>query len=136
MTKPAADRQLADAARRAAKRLAERQQGPGDRLMSFTGKAAFEQPRPEMNTFLNAMMIDIASPVAEAAGLTGTLRRAREFLTSQIEAGGLVRYHGRPDAPTIGTLGSPSRPTRMIPRWCGGSRRVTARKRCRRRSRR
>ncbi|HXJ43008.1 MAG TPA: hypothetical protein VNH18_27250, partial [Bryobacteraceae bacterium] len=26
-------------------------------------------------------------------------------LTAQIEANGLVRYHGLPDAPTIGTLG-------------------------------
>jgi len=58
-----------------------------------------------MNTFLNAMMIDIAGPVAQRAGIDGPLKRTREFLAQQIEAGGLVRYHGRPDAPTIGTLG-------------------------------
>src|SRR6202051_4425047 len=34
-----------------------------------------------------------------------SLERARRFLTAQIEANGLVRYHGLPDAPTIGTLG-------------------------------
>jgi hypothetical protein len=31
--------------------------------------------------------------------------RARTHLTSQVEAGGLVRYHGLPDGPGIGTLG-------------------------------
>jgi hypothetical protein len=58
-----------------------------------------------MNTFANALMIDVAAPVAEAAGLAGSLGRARDFLSDQIEPGGLVRYHGRPDAPTIGSLG-------------------------------
>ena len=33
------------------------------------------------------------------------MQRARRHLTGQIEAGGLVRYHGLPDAPGIGTLG-------------------------------
>jgi len=99
------DRDLADAARLAAKVLAERQQGPGYWLTAFTDSTRFERPRQEMNTFLNAVMIDVAGPVAEAAGLAGPLGRAREFLASQIEDGGLVRYHGRPDAPTIGTLG-------------------------------
>jgi hypothetical protein len=33
------------------------------------------------------------------------LRRARRHLTSQIEADGLVRYHGLPDGPGIGKLG-------------------------------
>jgi hypothetical protein len=47
----------------------------------------------------------VAAPVTEAAGLAGMLVRAGDFLTNQIEAGGLVRYHGRPDAPTIGSLG-------------------------------
>src|SRR4029077_6019693 len=38
-------------------------------------------------------------------GLGDSLQRARRHLTGQIEAGGLVRYHGLPDAPGIGTLG-------------------------------
>jgi hypothetical protein len=97
--------ELAAAARLAAQRLAERQQGPGYWLTAFTDKPAFERPGQELNTFLNAMMIDVAAPVAKAAGIDGALMRAREFLKSQIEEGGLVRYHGRPDAPTIGTLG-------------------------------
>jgi hypothetical protein len=99
------DRELADAAGLAARRLAEHQQSAGYWLTSYTGAARFEHPRQEMNTFLNALMIDVAGPAAPEAGLAGPLGRAREFLASQIEAGGLVRYHGRPDAPTIGTLG-------------------------------
>jgi hypothetical protein len=57
-----------------------------------------------MNTFLTALMIDIVDPVA-AAGLGESVEKARRHLSEQIEAGGLVRYHGRPDAPTIGVLG-------------------------------
>jgi hypothetical protein len=100
-----ADQELAAAARRAAQRLAERQQAPGYWLTAFTDTPSFERPGQEMNTFTNAMMIDIAGPVAQAAGIAGPLERARDFLKGQIEADGLVRYHGRPDAPTIGTLG-------------------------------
>ena len=99
------DQELASAARLAAERLAEHQQASGYWLTNFTDTVRFEHPRPEMNTFLNAVMIDIAAPVAAEAGLAEPLGRAREFLASQIEAGGLVRYHGRPDAPTIGRLG-------------------------------
>jgi len=99
------DRELAIAARLAAKALAEHQQSSGYWLTRFTDTDRFVRPRPEMNTFLNAVVIDLAAPVAEQAGLAGALERARDFLASQIESDGLVRYHGRPDAPTIGTLG-------------------------------
>jgi hypothetical protein len=99
------DRELANAARLAAKVLAERQQSSGYWLTTFTDTPRFEHPRKEMNTFVNAVMIDVAAPVGKAAGLAGVLGRARDFLANQIEAGGLVRYHGRPDAPTIGSLG-------------------------------
>jgi hypothetical protein len=99
------DRELANAARLAAKVLAERQQSSGYWLTWFTDTARYEHPRQEMNTFVNAVMIDVAAPVAERAGLAGMLGRARDFLASQIEGGGLVRYHGLPDAPTIGSLG-------------------------------
>jgi hypothetical protein len=99
------EKELADAARRAAEVLAERQQVPGYWLTEFTDVTRFERQQREMNTFLNAMMIDVAGPVAEAAGIAGLLRRARDFLASQIEEGGLVRYHGRTDARTIGSLG-------------------------------
>jgi hypothetical protein len=99
------DRVLADAARRAAKVLGERQQEGGYWLTAYTDEPRFERARQEMNTFTNAIMIDVAGPVAEEAGIAGMLARARDFLASQIETGGLVRYHGRADAPTIGRLG-------------------------------
>ncbi|MBN8940850.1 MAG: hypothetical protein J0H01_15220 [Rhizobiales bacterium] len=96
---------LSDTARRAGQILARRQQPVGYWQTSYTSGTRFEQRRPEMNTYLNAMMLDIAGPVAEAAGIAVSLAKARHFLQTQIEAGGLVRYHGRPDASTIGTLG-------------------------------
>ena len=99
------ERALAAAAHRAASRIAERQQAGGYWLTAFTNAPRFADSHQELNTFTNAVMLDMAGPVAEATGLSGVLARARGFLESQIEAGGLVRYHGRPDAPTIGTLG-------------------------------
>ncbi|MDP9120753.1 MAG: hypothetical protein M3O15_05190, partial [Acidobacteriota bacterium] len=96
---------LAARARQAAAFLGERQQAAGYWLTSYTDRARFEHPRREMNTFTTAMMIDLLDPVGAAAGLGESLRRARRHLSGQIEASGLVRYHGRPDAPTIGTLG-------------------------------
>lgn len=99
------DRELAVAARQAARVLAERQQGPGYWLTTYTDGASYERPGREMNTFTNAVMLDVVGPVAEAAGVAGVAAHARDFLARQIEAGGLVRYHGRADAPTIGSLG-------------------------------
>lgn len=99
------DRELAVAARHAARILGERQQGPGYWLTTYTDAARYERPGREMNTFTNAVMLDVVGPVAEAAGVSGVAARARDFLAQQIEAGGLVRYHGRADAPTIGSLG-------------------------------
>ena len=96
---------LALSARRAAAVLASHQQVPGYWLTSFTKEPRFERPRVEMNTFLTSIMIDVLNPVAAAAGLSGNVQRARHFLAAQIEDGGLVRYHGLPGAPTIGTLG-------------------------------
>jgi hypothetical protein len=96
---------LAGAVERAAAVLEERQQPAGYWLTSYTGTPRFENPRPEMNTFLTAMMVDLLEPVAAAAGLGESLQRARRHLAGQIEASGLVRYHGRPDAPTIPALG-------------------------------
>jgi hypothetical protein len=98
-------RELADSARRAAQALAEHQQGPGYWLTAYTAEARLEKPHQEMNTFTNAVIVDIVDPIAEGAGITNLVARTRAFLASQIEADGLVRYHGRPDATTIGTLG-------------------------------
>jgi len=94
--------------RTAAERLRAHQQGPGYWLTAYTSAARFQEPRQEMNTFLTALLVDLLDPLA-ATGATGglgdSLQRARQHLTGQIEAGGLVRYHGLPDAPGIGTLG-------------------------------
>src|SRR5262249_58028228 len=60
-------------------------------LTTFTDAPAYEHARQELNTFVNALMIDVAAPVAEAAGLAGMLGRARDFLTNQIEAGEIGR---------------------------------------------
>ncbi|MER9169632.1 hypothetical protein NKI12_20065 [Mesorhizobium australicum] len=96
---------LPSAARRALQLLARHQQTAGYWLTSYTSAMRFEQPRQELNTYLNAIMLDVADPVAEAAGASDMLAKARRFLAAQIEPSGLVRYHGLPDGPTIGTLG-------------------------------
>ncbi|MEO6196165.1 MAG: hypothetical protein ABIS20_24350 [Thermoanaerobaculia bacterium] len=102
---PAASEDLDDAFRTAAARLRAHQQGPGYWLTAYTSAARFQEPRPEMNTFLTALLLDLLDPLAATGDLGDSLRRARQHLTRQIEAGGLVRYHGLPDAPGIGTLG-------------------------------
>ena len=58
-----------------------------------------------MNTFVTSTLVDVLDPVAADTGLGETLHRARGHLSAQIEGQGLVRYHGLPDAPTIGRLG-------------------------------
>ena len=92
-------------ARVAADTVAASQQPPGYWLTLFTRHPRFDRSGVEMNTYTPAMILDVLAPVAKAAGLEGSMEHAREFLTRQIEATGLVRYHGVPDAPTIGTLG-------------------------------
>jgi hypothetical protein len=96
---------LAFAAQLAAAVVIARQQVPGYWLTAYTNQTHFQDPQIEMNTFLTSVMIDILSPVAAEAGLGESLQRARHHLAGQIEEGGLVRYHGRPDSPTIGPLG-------------------------------
>jgi hypothetical protein len=99
------DADLDDAYRKAAARLREHQQAAGYWLTSYTSEARFHEPHPEMNTFLTSLLIDLLNPVATTGGLEESLTRARLHLTSQIEPDGLVRYHGLPDGPGIGTLG-------------------------------
>ena len=91
--------------RNAATRLREHQQAPGYWLTAYTNGTSFHDPRPEMNTFLTSLLVDLLNPVAATSGLEDNLQRARRHLTSQIESSGLVRYHGLPNGPTIGTLG-------------------------------
>jgi hypothetical protein len=97
--------ELDDAFRTATARLRAHQQAPGYWLTAYTSAARFEQPHQEMNTFLTSLLVDLLDPLAATDGLGDTLQRARQHLTGQIEAGGLVRYHGLPNAPGIGTLG-------------------------------
>lgn len=89
----------------AAARVRAHQQEPGFWLTAFTSGTRFEQPHPEMNTYVTSLLVDLLDPVAAASGLDASVRRARQHLTAQIEDGGLVRYHGLPTAPGIGTLG-------------------------------
>jgi hypothetical protein len=88
----------------AAARIREHQQPTGSWLTAFTTATRFDQPQKEMNTYLTSLLVDLLDPVAPAS-LADSLQRARRHLTAQIEAGGLVRYHGLPDGPGIGTLG-------------------------------
>ena len=89
--------------RTAAARIREHQQEPGYWLTAYTRERRFDQPNQEMNTYLTSLLIDLVDPAM--TDLHDSLQRARRHLTAQIEASGLVRYHGLPDAPTIGTLG-------------------------------
>jgi hypothetical protein len=100
-----ADEDLDDGFRTAAARLRAHQQGPGYWITAHTTVTRFQEPRQEMNTFLTALLLDLLDPLAATGGLGDSLQRARQHLTGQIEANGLVRYHGLPDAPGIGTLG-------------------------------
>lgn len=102
---PDAGKNLDAAFEVAAARVREHQQTPGYWLTAHTPKVRFENPQPEMNTYLTALLIDLLDPLAAPGGFGDSLARARAHLTGQIEAGGLVRYHGLPDAPGIGTLG-------------------------------
>jgi hypothetical protein len=123
----AQDAELGTAARDAAALLRSHQQHAGSWLTSYTATPRFKDPRQEMNTFLTAMMIDLLDPVAAAAGVGESLARARAHLNGQIEASGLVRYHGRPDGPTIPSLGCAITPdaddTSLVWRLAGGDHR-------------
>ena len=99
------DRVLAKAFGRALWRLEERQQANGSWLTDFTSGTSFTKPQRELNTYVNALMLDIAGPVAKAPPLQQMLTKTKVFLTGQIEPDGLVRYHGRLAPREIGALG-------------------------------
>jgi len=94
-----------DGFRHAAAQLRAHQQAAGYWLTAFSSEPRFHDSHPEMNTFLTALLVDLLDPLAGNAGLADSVQRARRHLASQIESSGLVRYHGLPDAPGIGTLG-------------------------------
>ena len=92
-------------AAQAAMSLRARQSQYGFWLTSYTQGFRYEAPRQEMNTYLTSMLVDMLSPIARQRSLDDVVERARRHLAAQIESNGLVRYHGLPDGPTIGTLG-------------------------------
>lgn len=102
-TSPATDLDIM--ANRAAKSLWERQTEYGFWLTTHTRDLRYEDPKPEMNTFLTAILIDLLSPIARKQGLDNAVDEARRHLAAQIENNGLVRYHGLLDSPFIGKLG-------------------------------
>lgn len=102
-TVPEAD--LDAMAERAALLLRERQTGYGYWLTSYTQEPRYEAPQQEMNTFLTSTLVDLLSPIAGRRSLDDAVERARRHLAAQIEGDGLVRYHGLPNGPIIGTLG-------------------------------
>src|SRR5262249_6703032 len=104
-TAAAADTDWRRAPDSAAASLRSHQQPAGFWLTSHTTTPRFANPMKEMNTYVTSVMIDLLDPVADAAGLADSLARARRHLTDQIESTGLIRYHGRPDGPTIPALG-------------------------------
>jgi hypothetical protein len=85
--------------------LRERQSEYGFWLTSYTQGLRYEAPQQEMNTYLTSMLVDLLSPISRQRSLDDVMDRARRHLAAQIESDGLVRYHGLPDGPTIGTLG-------------------------------
>src|SRR5437764_10323564 len=93
-------------AARAAALLRERQSEYGYWLTSYTKDLRYEAPQQEMNTYLTSMLVDLLSPLARQRSLEDVLVRARQHLAAQIESDGLVRYHGLPNGPTMGTLGA------------------------------
>jgi len=104
-TVPMPEPKLVSAARHAVAALTESQNRAGYWLSEFTKTTRFEAQTQELNIFTNAAMIDVLAPVAQQSDLTAVLERARTFLRNQIEDDGLVRYHGRPDLPTMGVMG-------------------------------
>ena len=92
-------------AARAARGLRKDQSGAGYWLTTYTGGPQYLSPKKEMNTYLTSVLVDQLAPVARKRGLDDALARARRHLAAQIESNGLVRYHGLPDGPGIGTLG-------------------------------
>ena len=52
----------------------------------------FHDARPEVNTFLQPIMIALLQPLTDAAGLKETLERARDYTGKQLDETGLVRF--------------------------------------------
>jgi hypothetical protein len=102
VTAPPSLRALAAVATR---RLRADQARAGYWLTNHTSSPRYVSPQKELNTYLPSILVDLLAPSARRLGVADVVAHARRFLSSQIERNGLVRYHGLPNAPTIGTLG-------------------------------
>jgi hypothetical protein len=81
----------------AAAEAIRRQQSPdGYWATPVTRDRRYEDPTTEVNVFTPAVMIDLLDPVGRETGLSAELARAKAYLRRQVEATGLVRYHGNP----------------------------------------
>jgi hypothetical protein len=89
----------------AAQRLRRDQAAAGYWLTDYTSGTRFVAPHEEMNTYTTSILTDLLGPIAPRIGLVNVVARAKRELGAQIESTGLVRYHGLPNGPTIGTLG-------------------------------
>jgi hypothetical protein len=96
---------LSALARLAARRLRGDQARAGYWLTNFTSSPRYQAPQREMNTYLTSILVDLLGPIAPRLGLADLAARGRRELAAQVEKDGLVRYHGLPNGPTIGTLG-------------------------------
>ena len=105
VARPVGTEDLAASARKAVGLITRQQQVEGYWRTSYTSKERFENSTFEMNTYVTSMMVDILGTPSVAPGLVGSLERARTHLRHQIEAGGLVRYHGRPDGSAMAIYG-------------------------------
>jgi hypothetical protein len=79
-----------------ADQLRRRQDPEGYWKTPVTLRPVFEHATPELNVFTPAMIVDLLDPIAQETGLHDVLEQARGYLRRQIEATGLVRYHGNP----------------------------------------
>lgn len=85
-------------AARAAELLREHQTDNGAWLTAYTKGMRYQAPRPEMNTYLTSILVDLLSPL-HRQGFDAALARARAHLAAQIESDGLVRYQGLSGGP-------------------------------------
>jgi len=103
--KPASDSELDAMAELAVSLLNQDQKEDGYWLTMHTKDLYYDNPKPEMNIFTTSMLVDLLTPLAQRLSLGDAMDLAQQHLTAQIESNGLVRYHGLPDEPIIGTLG-------------------------------
>jgi len=99
--RPSPPADLARAARLAAAAIRTHQSPGGFWSNGYTPGPVFNRPARETNISINAFLVELLEPIAPQTQLADVVERARGFLRRQVEASGLVRYHGRPEATSI-----------------------------------